>query len=224
MPAAVRRGVARALDDASLARYWMAEDGDGQAVASASITTEWSNFYGGHYWWVQSLFVSDAHRGQRPGRPVAGPSGPGSRRRGSARSAPLRARCQRARPPGLRAVWLHGRALRAHEAQAERRRRPVGWSHPHGCDHPRRSLPAHGMGRRHRVVGRHRERTGVGDSRLRALLYHTHLVQHVFLRIWRGEPRDTPFPTFDAPCELMAWARAFHRTRRRSWPPWARMP
>jgi len=50
-----------------------------------------------------------------------------------------------------------------------------------------------------------------GDARLRELLYHTHLVQQVFLRMWRGEPRDTPFPTFDAPRELMGWARAFHR-------------
>ena len=50
-------------------------------------------------------------------------------------------------------------------------------------------------------------------TRLRELLYHTHLVQHVFLRMWRGEPRDTPFPTFDAPRELMAWARAFHPGR-----------
>lgn len=61
--AAVRRGVARALEDPALARYWIAVDGDGQAVASASITAEWSNFYGAHYWWVQSLFVSAPHRG-----------------------------------------------------------------------------------------------------------------------------------------------------------------
>ena len=31
--------------------------------ASASVTTEWSNFHGGHYWWVQSLFVDPSHRG-----------------------------------------------------------------------------------------------------------------------------------------------------------------
>jgi GNAT superfamily N-acetyltransferase len=63
--AAVRRGVARALEDPALARYWIAVDGDGQAVASASITAEWSNFYGAHYWWVQSLFVTAEHRGRR---------------------------------------------------------------------------------------------------------------------------------------------------------------
>jgi GNAT superfamily N-acetyltransferase len=63
-PAAVWRGVDRAVRDPQLARYWVAEAPDGSAAASASITTEWSNFHGGHYWWVQSLFVDDAHRGR----------------------------------------------------------------------------------------------------------------------------------------------------------------
>lgn len=62
-PAAVGRGVTRALEDPSLARYWVAETADGLVVASVSVTTEWSNFHGGHYWWVQSLFVSPEHRG-----------------------------------------------------------------------------------------------------------------------------------------------------------------
>lgn len=62
--AAVRRGVSRAIADPRLARYWIAEAPDGSLAASASVTTEWSNFHGGHYWWVQSLFVEDAHRGR----------------------------------------------------------------------------------------------------------------------------------------------------------------
>jgi GNAT superfamily N-acetyltransferase len=60
---AVGRGVARALEDPALARYWVAEDPDGRIVAATSITTEWSNCHGGHYWWVQSLFVEPEHRG-----------------------------------------------------------------------------------------------------------------------------------------------------------------
>jgi uncharacterized damage-inducible protein DinB len=48
------------------------------------------------------------------------------------------------------------------------------------------------------------------DARLRGLLYHTHLVQHAFLRAWRGQPRDLPFPTFDALPSLLAWARDYH--------------
>lgn len=63
-PDRVRRGVAGALADPRLARYWLAEAPEGRPAASASVTTEWSNFHGGHYWWVQSLFVEDAHRGR----------------------------------------------------------------------------------------------------------------------------------------------------------------
>jgi S1-C subfamily serine protease len=35
---------------------------------------------------------------------------------------------------------------------------------------------------------------GPGDTKLRGLLYHLHMVQRAFLRTWRGEPRDTPYP------------------------------
>ena len=48
------------------------------------------------------------------------------------------------------------------------------------------------------------------DEKLQGLLYHLHLVQHAFLRIWRGEPRDTPYPTFDAAVALMHWAMDYH--------------
>jgi uncharacterized damage-inducible protein DinB len=49
------------------------------------------------------------------------------------------------------------------------------------------------------------------DVRLRELLHHTHVVQHAFLRTWRGEPGGPSFPTFDTPRELMAWGRLFHQ-------------
>lgn len=49
------------------------------------------------------------------------------------------------------------------------------------------------------------------DSKVRATLYHVHLVQHAFLRTWRGESTETPFPTFDQMSGLMQWARSFHR-------------
>ena len=32
-------------------------------VASTSIVTEWSNFHGGYYWWIQSLYIDPEHRG-----------------------------------------------------------------------------------------------------------------------------------------------------------------
>jgi ribosomal protein S18 acetylase RimI-like enzyme len=61
---AVSRGVRAAFDDPSLARYWVAETPGGEIAASTSIVTEWSNFRGGQYWWIQSLFVAPEHRGR----------------------------------------------------------------------------------------------------------------------------------------------------------------
>lgn len=61
---AVRRGVAAAFGDPPLACYWVAETPEGQVIASISVVTEWSNFRGGHYWWIQSLFVVPEHRGR----------------------------------------------------------------------------------------------------------------------------------------------------------------
>jgi GNAT superfamily N-acetyltransferase len=62
-PARVRRGVTAALEDSRLAQYWVATDLNGGIAASVSTLKEWSNFHGGHYWWVQSLFVTPDHRG-----------------------------------------------------------------------------------------------------------------------------------------------------------------
>ncbi len=61
--AAVRRGVEGAFREQPRAAYWVAESTEGHIVASTSIVTEWSNFHGGEYWWVQSLYIAPAHRG-----------------------------------------------------------------------------------------------------------------------------------------------------------------
>lgn len=45
------------------------------------------------------------------------------------------------------------------------------------------------------------------DANLRERLYHLHLVQRAFLRTWRGEQYDAPYPTFDDTLSLGAWAR-----------------
>jgi len=49
------------------------------------------------------------------------------------------------------------------------------------------------------------------DQKLRQLFYHLHLVQRAFLRAWRGEPRDMPYPTFDEANSLMLWGRSYYR-------------
>ena len=59
----VRRGVRRGLEEPRIATYGVAESIEGQVVASTSVVTEWSNFNGGFYWWVQSMFIVPAHRG-----------------------------------------------------------------------------------------------------------------------------------------------------------------
>ena len=59
----VRRGVAAAFATPPKARYWVVE-AQGRLVASTSIVTEWSNFRGGDYWWIQSLYIVPVHRGR----------------------------------------------------------------------------------------------------------------------------------------------------------------
>jgi uncharacterized damage-inducible protein DinB len=52
--------------------------------------------------------------------------------------------------------------------------------------------------------------SGRKDAPLRERLYHLHLVQRAFLREWRHEPRETPYPAFKDSGSLMAWAQSFH--------------
>ena len=60
---AVRRGIRGAFADPRPAVYWVAEAPNAAAVASISVTTEWSDFHGGYYWWIHSLFIVPEHRG-----------------------------------------------------------------------------------------------------------------------------------------------------------------
>src|SRR5437870_3292467 len=48
------------------------------------------------------------------------------------------------------------------------------------------------------------------DTKLQAYLYHLHLVQRAFLRVWRGEPREAPYPTFSDAPSLMLWGRSYY--------------
>ena len=59
----VRRGVEGAFLDPPRSAYWIVETMDGRPIASTSIVTEWSDFHGGDYWWIQSLFIAPEHRG-----------------------------------------------------------------------------------------------------------------------------------------------------------------
>ena len=59
----VRAGVLAAFADPPAATYWVAESAAGDIVASISAVTEWSNFHGAHYWWIQSLYIRPESRG-----------------------------------------------------------------------------------------------------------------------------------------------------------------
>jgi ribosomal protein S18 acetylase RimI-like enzyme len=63
-PAAVRRGVLAGLEDPSVATYWLAVSEGGETAASTSVVREWSDWHGGYYWWIQSLYIAPGHRGR----------------------------------------------------------------------------------------------------------------------------------------------------------------
>jgi ribosomal protein S18 acetylase RimI-like enzyme len=55
-PARVRAGVAAALADSDKAFYLLAEAG-GQGLCQLMVTTEWSDWRDGRFWWIQSVYV-----------------------------------------------------------------------------------------------------------------------------------------------------------------------
>ena len=48
------------------------------------------------------------------------------------------------------------------------------------------------------------------DEKLRGYFYHLHLVQHSWLRAWRGEAADAPFPTFSDCESVYEWGRRYY--------------
>ncbi|HYP29736.1 MAG TPA: damage-inducible protein DinB [Blastocatellia bacterium] len=48
------------------------------------------------------------------------------------------------------------------------------------------------------------------DGKLQEYLLHLHVVQRVFLLVWRGEPLGTTYPKFDDAKSLMLWARGYY--------------
>jgi GNAT superfamily N-acetyltransferase len=62
----VRAGLEKALADPAHRRYYVAEH-DGTPVGCCLVTTEWSDWSGGWYWWLQSIWVEPAMRGDEHG-------------------------------------------------------------------------------------------------------------------------------------------------------------
>lgn len=61
-PAVVEAGVAAIVADPSRARYWVVE-ANGGIVGQCMVHEEPSDWAGGRYWWVQSVYVDQAWRG-----------------------------------------------------------------------------------------------------------------------------------------------------------------
>ena len=61
LPDVIRAGVAAILENPDNGFYTLAEI-DGDVVGSLMITTEWSDWRNGMFWWVQSVYVKPGFR------------------------------------------------------------------------------------------------------------------------------------------------------------------
>lgn len=62
--ATLERGIGTALIDNSVARYWLLVDDTDEACGCTSVVKEWSDWNAGFYWWIQSMYIAPAYRGQ----------------------------------------------------------------------------------------------------------------------------------------------------------------
>jgi GNAT superfamily N-acetyltransferase len=62
-PAILGRGVQQALRRPEACRYFLAEVG-GELAGQTMVTTEWSDWRCGWFWWIQSVYVAEQFRGQ----------------------------------------------------------------------------------------------------------------------------------------------------------------
>ena len=63
LPDVIRAGVTALIKNPSYGFYVLAEV-DRAVVGSLMITTEWSDWRNGMFWWVQSVYVRETHRRQ----------------------------------------------------------------------------------------------------------------------------------------------------------------
>ncbi len=52
--------------------------------------------------------------------------------------------------------------------------------------------------------------TATEDAKLHEILYHLHIVQRAFLKVWRGESLDDGFPKFAEARALLEWASNYY--------------
>ena len=60
-PATINQGVANMIANPNMGFYLVAED-NGTVVGSLMVTTEWSDWRNGLFWWIQSVFIVETYR------------------------------------------------------------------------------------------------------------------------------------------------------------------
>lgn len=60
----VQRGIRTALEDPTVATYWVLAHTEHGVIGNISIVKEWSNWHAGYYWWIQSMYLREPFRGQ----------------------------------------------------------------------------------------------------------------------------------------------------------------
>jgi GNAT superfamily N-acetyltransferase len=60
----VRQGITTALNDDSIAMYWVLEKDNSDVIGSVSIAREWSDWNSGYYWWIQNMYILPEFRGK----------------------------------------------------------------------------------------------------------------------------------------------------------------
>jgi len=60
----LRKGVRGIFDKPARGAYFMADAGEAGVIGQTLITTEWSDWRDGDFWWIQSVYVRPAWRGK----------------------------------------------------------------------------------------------------------------------------------------------------------------
>jgi len=63
IPRVIRAGVETMIGNPQMGFYLVVEDA-GDIQASLMVTTEWSDWRNGLFWWIQSVYVTEAYRRQ----------------------------------------------------------------------------------------------------------------------------------------------------------------
>ncbi|UUM31970.1 GNAT family N-acetyltransferase [Vibrio japonicus] len=64
VPETLERGISAALNDSSIATYWVLVDENDCPCGNVSAVQEWSDWNAGYYWWIQSMYIKPEFRGQ----------------------------------------------------------------------------------------------------------------------------------------------------------------